>query len=33
VWRDILIGLVVWTVGLWLVWRYRLVDRLLSLEG
>lgn len=30
VWRDVLVSLVVWFVGLWLLWRRRWLDRLLA---
>ncbi len=33
VWRTIGVALVVWLLGLWLIWRYRWVDRLLALAG
>ena len=31
-WRDVLVGLAVWTGGLWLFWRNRWADRLLSID-
>ncbi|RIK41304.1 MAG: haloacid dehalogenase [Chloroflexi bacterium] len=30
IWRDILVALMVWALGLWLIWRKRWVERLLA---